>query len=265
MKKLLNKTCEFVVKNKTTILAGIGCIGVVGTSVLTAKGAMKVSELIEEDMSKKEKAIVYATAYLPAFITGTATIACIMSGNILDRKQQASLMSSYALLDQAFKKYKKGVSHTFEAQEELEQLDEEEKTEELLFYDTFSGTYFNSTREKVLEAILDLNKLFVTGQFAPVNTFYDKVGIKYGTKGEYIGWDIDEMACNCDSYFIDHYTYDVTTDDGLECTVINWVWDPFINEDLHADSKEFNNALTYAKKHNIYIVQEDSQNKQLLL
>lgn len=228
MKKLLNKTCEFVVKNKTTILAGIGCIGVVGTSVLTAKGAMKVSELIEEDMSKKEKAIVYATAYLPAFITGTATIACIMSGNILDRKQQASLMSSYALLDQAFKKYKKGVSHTFEAQEELEQLDEEEKTEELLFYDTFSGTYFNSTREKVLEAILDLNKLFVTGQFAPVNTFYDKVGIKYGTKGEYIGWDIDEMACNCDSYFIDHYTYDVTTDDGLECTVINWVWDPFI-------------------------------------
>ena len=45
--------------------------------------------------------------YFSAIILGTSTVACIFGAKILNQKQQDSLVSAYALLDKAYKDYRR--------------------------------------------------------------------------------------------------------------------------------------------------------------
>ena len=105
MNKLLSKTGCFIKKNVATILTGIGTAGVVITAVSAIKATPKALYSIEEaekekgdKLSNKEKIITTTHIYLPTIIIGVSTIACILGANILNKKQQASLISAYALL-----------------------------------------------------------------------------------------------------------------------------------------------------------------------
>ena len=104
---------RFWQRNASTILTSIGGIGVVATSILSIKATPKAMQLIEEakeekgeELSKFEVVKVAWKLYIPAALIGTATIACIFGANTLNKCQQASLMSAYALLDNSYKEYK---------------------------------------------------------------------------------------------------------------------------------------------------------------
>ena len=104
----------FVKRNASTILTILGSIGVVATTVTAVKATPKAIRLIEEaeqekgeELTKWEKTKTATKPYLPAILLGTSTVACIFGAQILNQKQQASLVSAYALLDQSYKEYKK--------------------------------------------------------------------------------------------------------------------------------------------------------------
>ena len=97
-----------------TVLTFIGAAGVVATAVTTAKQTPKALRLLKEASDEKgeeltfaEKATAMLPAYLPAIMTGSATILCIFGANILNKRSQASLVSAYGLLDQRFKDYQR--------------------------------------------------------------------------------------------------------------------------------------------------------------
>ena len=105
---------QFIKHNASTILTCVGAGGVVATAVMVAKESPKALSLLEyateekgEKLTKWEKVKIAGPVYIPAVITGTATIACIFGSNIISKHQQASLMSAYALLDNSYKEYKK--------------------------------------------------------------------------------------------------------------------------------------------------------------
>ena len=99
------------IKNKMpTILTCLGGVGVIFTSVLTAKATPKALRIIDEtergkgmELSKWEKVRVTAPVYIPPVVIGSATILCIFGSNLLSKRQQASLASAYAFLDQTYK------------------------------------------------------------------------------------------------------------------------------------------------------------------
>ena len=244
---------DFLRRNSSTILTCVGAVGVVATTVMAVKATPKVLTLLEvakeekgEDLTKFEVVKVAAPAYIPAVISGAATIACIVGANVINKRQQATLMSAYALLDNSYKEYKKKVDELYgeEAGKKVrEEIAKDKYTGDVvirddskeLFYDFYSGRYFQSTKEAVMWAEYETNRaLFVHGAVG-LNEFYDFLGLEPLPEYDNIGWACGMME---DTYWhpwieFDHDEMEIDADSeghaGLECTVINMPLDPFID------------------------------------
>ena len=112
MNGLLNHAQKFVKRNAGTILTCAGGVGVVSTAVLAVKATPRAIELINKAKEEKQEELtnwdivrIAGPAYIPTVITGTATLACIFGANMLSRRQQAALISAYALVDTKYKEY----------------------------------------------------------------------------------------------------------------------------------------------------------------
>ena len=244
MNKLLGQAEQFIKRNSSTILTCIGGIGVVATSVLTAKATPKVSLLLkqaEEDkgdkLTKMETVRVAAPVYIPAILVGASTIACIFGANALNKRQQASMISAYALLENSYKEYKRKGKDVYGeeaekdvrveiAKDKFEDSDTPRDENKQLFYDEFSGRYFESTMENVLRAEYKLNRLLAVEFVVPLNEFYDLLGIERTDYGDCLGWSSYELV-ECRWYsWVDFEHTPVTLDDGLECTIITMSFEP---------------------------------------
>ena len=120
LQKAFYRTGGYLKRKAPTILTCAGAIGVVGTSVLTAKATTKVSKLLEQATEEKgEKLTVWETidislpSYFPALLAGTATIACIFGANVINKRRQATLLSAYGMLDQVYKEYRAKVNDIY--------------------------------------------------------------------------------------------------------------------------------------------------------
>ena len=163
--------------NKTqwasTILSCVGAVGVIATSVLTAKAtpkAMKICEELrlervnnyEDEPTKFEYVKAAWKCYIPAIIAGASTITCILGANVLSVKAQASLMSAYALLDSSYKDYQKKVTEKYgkEADADIKNeivsendngVPEPMHEDEDLFFDMRTMQYFTANINDIIE------------------------------------------------------------------------------------------------------------------
>ena len=107
--KVLYNTKLFVKRNSSTILCCAAAAGVVATTVVAVKSTPKAMRLIQEQeeakgekLTKLETIKVAGPTYVPSILLGVSTIACIFGANAIDKKQQASLVSLYSLLDSSY-------------------------------------------------------------------------------------------------------------------------------------------------------------------
>lgn len=250
MNKLVRSTKLFVSRNGSTILTCVGGVGLVATAVLTAKATPKAMMRVEnaqkekgEALTKLETAIAAVPAYIPPILTGLATFACMFGANSLNKRQQASLISAYALLDNSYKEYKKKVDEVYgegadvnvKAEIAKDKYKESELTPEAgmkLFYDDFSGRIFESTIEDVLAAEYNINRDLSMQGYATLNEFYSYLGLVPIDGGDELGWS---SGMNFDYYWqewIDFGHHETTTGklnfshqkttmgDDLECIMI---------------------------------------------
>ena len=244
LQRLCKRTEVFAKKNGATILTVIGATGVVVTAVYAVKATPKALQMIEkakeekgEDLTKLETVKIAGPSYIPAVLFGATTIACIFGANILNKHQQAALMSAYAFLDKSYKKYRNKVEEVYGedadirvrsevAKDNYVDEDIEMEDDKELFYDCYSERYFQSTREDVLKAQYKLNRMMVNGWGAYLNEFYELLGIDTVDYGDYIGWNPYQMNDMYWSCWIDFQHEKVIMDDGLECTLITILQEP---------------------------------------
>lgn len=253
MNNLLNASMLFCKRNSSTILTGIGAVGVVVTSILAVKAtpkAMKRLEQAEEEkgekLTKTEVVKVAGPSYIPAIVTGASTIACIFGANVLNKRQQAALTSAYALLENSYKEYKGKVKELYgeEADTRVREEIAKDKYEEesivddddgkKLFYDEFSGRYFRATIEKVQQAEYEINRDLSMCDYATVNEFYDYLDIPHIDGGDELGWS---TGMNFDYYWqswIDFGHHKVFMDGGIECITLTMFGEPTLGWDNYA-------------------------------
>ena len=251
MNKLLYSSKLFLNRNSSTILTIVGGVGVVVTSVMAVKATPKALELLKEaeeekgdELTNLEKVKVAGPVYIPAVVSGVATLSCIFGANVLNKRRQASLMSAYALLDSSYKEYKKKVIDLYgeEAHEhvreeiavdhfEKEKVETEDDT--ILFYDEFSERYFNSTMEKVIKAEYELNKKITQWGGASLNEFYANLGIPTVDYGEQLGWSSGLLMESIWSSWLDFDHKKVLIDDDLECYIISMSWEPMCDYEYY--------------------------------
>ncbi|MEY8573641.1 DUF6353 family protein [Oscillospiraceae bacterium 21-37] len=264
-KQGLIKQAEKVLKRASpTILSCLGVFGVIATSILAIKATPKALERIDDAQNAKssetdnkltrmETVGACWKCYAPAAITGVTTIGCILGANVLNRRQQASLVSAYAIINKTYQDYRHSVKNVFGEEGHKRVLEDmavekvsENHTiytqgtfqystldfcvseEEHLFYDIYSDRQFTSTIGKVLQAEYHLNRMFAINGEASLNEFYNYLGIATVPGGDDIMWVVDPEK---EIYWID-FNHDVTyMDDGLErpqveCLVIDFVTIP---------------------------------------
>lgn len=251
MNKLMVKSGRFLKRNSSTILTCVGAAGVVATAVLAVKATPKAERLLEEarkekgeELTKFEAVKVAGPVYIPTVITGASTIACIFGANVLNKRQQAALMSAYALMDNSYKDYRNKVEELYgeEANKKIREEIAKDKYEETdisvgedkeLFYDMFSERYFESTPEKVLRAEYEINKKISLWCGVHLNEFYELLDISPVDYGEFLGWSSGTLMDTTWNDWLDFHHEKAVMDDGLECTLITFGVEPMYDYDYY--------------------------------
>lgn len=243
----------FIKRNAPTILTCLGAVGVVATTITAVKSTPKALTLLKtakeekgEELTKFEKFKIASPVYIPSAITGAATIACIFGSNIISKNQQATLTSAYALLDNSYKEYKKKTDELYgeEAGRQIRgeiakdkypgdgfSLDDDKE----LFYDFYSGRYFESTKEAVLWAQYETNRSMFVNYSVGLNEYYNLLGLDPLPEYETLGWTcgmIEEMYWHPWIEFDSEETVidgDSEYNEGMKCTIIHIPFEPFID------------------------------------
>lgn len=114
--QLINKSVVRLKRGSPTVLTCLGVAGVVATTVSAVMATPKAIEKIRKDSlinhdgdpcgySKTEAIRSAWVYYIPSTVIGVSTITCIVGANVLNRHQQASLSSAYALINKSYKQY----------------------------------------------------------------------------------------------------------------------------------------------------------------
>ena len=261
--QLINKSVIQLKRGSPTILTCLGVAGLVVTSVSAVMATPKAIEKIRKDSlinhdgdpcgySKTEAIKSAWVYYIPSTVIGISTIICIVGANALNRHQQASLSSAYALINKSYNEYKEKLKELYGeeahqkiidsiAKEHCDDIylsaesicghnsldfDEHDPNDNRLFYDTYSGRYFESSVDRVLQAEYHLNRNYVLSGQLSVNNFYEMLGISVIDGGDCIGWSVYDGID-----WIDFNHRKIVLDDGLEVCVIDMIWTPTIIEE----------------------------------
>lgn len=245
MNSLLSKSQVFLKRNSATILTCIGAAGVIATSVTAVKVTPKALLLLEkakedkgEDLTKLETVKIAGPVYVPSIVLGVSTLACIFGANILNTRNQASLMSAYALVDRTYKDYRTKVDELYGteagaqvragiAKDKYEEQPIEPQGDNRLYYDFYSGRYFEATPTFVKTAEYELNRTLMMNDCAYLNEWYSLLDMKSVEHGLDFGWS---TCANYDMYWqtwIDFHHEKTVMDDGLECIIISFSQEPY--------------------------------------
>ena len=246
--QMVAKTQRYTKNNAPTILSCLGALGVVGTTLSAIKATPKAMTLLEDQEEIKierdgeyltvfEKAIIVAPVYLPTILLGTATITCIFGANVLNKQKQAALTSAYAYLNSSFNEYKDKVKAIYGedgekrvreeiAKDKYIQQTMPESSEEMLFFEEYSGRYFECTLFDLQNAMYKLNRLFALEGYVNLNDFYDYVGLPPAEVGAVLGWSGLKCWEVCNKAWIDIKWDDMELPDGVVAHAIRFPISP---------------------------------------
>ena len=117
----LTKICRNVktatVKHSPEILTGVGIAGMIMTTVMAVRATPKAIQLLDEEKrrqqaDKLEPMDVVKTAwkcYIPAAVTGTVSVACLIGASSVNARRNAALTAAYTISESTLRDYQKKV------------------------------------------------------------------------------------------------------------------------------------------------------------
>lgn len=253
IKSIRNTTIE----HSPEILIGVGIAGMVSTTIMAVKATPKALDLIERrkkqlnneamliaknqgdevfsQVTKLEILELIKTTwkcYVPAMITCSISIACIIGANTVNSKRNAALATAYTLSESTLKEYQKKVVETIGEKKEQVVRDAvaKERVEknppknneviitrngDTLCLDSVSGRYFKSDIDKLKKSENILNRRLIDEMYISLNEFYYEIGLPAVKIGDDIGWNVDNglISLNFSSQL---------SEDDTPCLVIDY-------------------------------------------
>ena len=253
-------------KHSPEILTGIGIAGMVTSTVLAVKATPKALILVEEEKRRQNHALLEEAkesgvdicnhvdklkplevvkttwkCYVPAAVTGTMSVLCLIGASSVSARRNAALATAYTLSETALKDYKEKVIETIGEKKETEvreaiAKDKIEKNPvtnheviitsngDTLCYEAISGRYFKSDIDKIKKAINEANHQLLNDSYISLNEVYDWIGLDHTKIGYDLGWNIEQgmIEVNFDS---------MLATDGTPCVVLDYDKMPQYNFD----------------------------------
>jgi hypothetical protein len=221
---LIARAKQYAGDNSTTILTAMGVTGTVSTAVLTGKASFKAARVIDkkkedrgphmetvEPMTRKEKVKLVWPLYIPAIISGSTTITCIVVGHQVASKKVLALTMASNLSERAFQEYKEKVIEKLGENKDVTIRDSVAQdrvnanpvntrevilagTGEVLCFDQMSGRYFQSSVEEIKKAENKTNFEILTHMYASLSFFYEEVGLPPTGFSDEVGFNTDHRC-----------------------------------------------------------------------
>lgn len=245
--RMCGKSRLYLKRSSPTILCCVAAIGVVGTAVSSVKATPKAMKLLKdatdekgEELSRVEMIITAAPLYLPAAAIGAGTIFCIFGANALNKRQQARLMSAYALLKNYHKEYRDKLIDLYGKEADVEirnamirdrcnyhQINSDDPDGKVIFYDEISGESILRYEREIIDAEYHFNRNFTMRGYAFLNEFYEFLGMPMTEYGGTVGWSMSSGIMWVD---FEHRLID-NDDGGPACYSIDMIFAPEILEE----------------------------------
>lgn len=214
--QIIKSAKKVVTQRSPEILTGLGIAGMITTTVLAVKATPKAIRLIEqaEDHEKAElrpidKVKVAWKPYIPAALTGVASVGCLIGASSVNARRNAALATAYQLSTTALSEYKEKVVETIgeKKEQQIREKIAQDKVDKkpvsrseviiagggnILFLEPVSMRYFVSDLESVRKIINDLNYRLTSGmeEYISLSEFYDEIGLSHTSNSDYIGWNL---------------------------------------------------------------------------
>jgi hypothetical protein len=222
------------------------------TTILAVRATPKAIKQIEERTGENDHdgAMKSPTAleviktcwkcYIPAAITGAASIACLVGASSVNGRRNAALATAYSLSETALKEYREKVIETVGEKKEQSIRDEVAKDRiaenpvrgreviltdrgNTLCYDNVSGRYFKSNIESLRKAENEINRRMRDEMYISLNEFYDEIGLAHIGVGDDIGWNIGK------GYLELFFSAQLAEDGSTPCLVMDYAVIPEYN------------------------------------
>lgn len=231
-------------KHTPEILTGVGIAGMITTTVMAVRATPKALILIED--KKKEADVDELTAaetlkaaykcYIPAAITGVASVACLVGASSVNARRNAALAAAYTLSESTLKDYQEKVIETIGEKKEQsvrdamakDKMDKDPVTNrevlitgkgKTLCYDAVSGRYFECDIDLIKKAEAKLNTRIRDEMYISLNDFYYEIGLTSVRLGDELGWNINDG-------YIELSFSSQLAEDGRPCLVVDYLVAP---------------------------------------
>ena len=247
LSNLVDASKLFITRRSPEILTGIGIAGMITTTVLAVKATPKALILIGQAENEKERDLkpietvkVAWKPYIPAAITGVASISCLIGSSSVNARRMTALTAAYQISETALSEYREKIIETIGEKKEKTARDKVNKDKvdknpiskseviitskgSTLCFDPISGRYFKSDIDAIKRAENTLNKrmLHDIGGYISLNEFYDEIGLDHIDIGNDLGWNVDEL--------IDITITSHVTDTGEPAIVLDYLAHPKYN------------------------------------
>lgn len=211
-----------LVKNSPKILTTVGIAGFFTTVVFAVKAKPKADERVEEARAvkraetKNEQAELTAwetvkavtPAYWPTAVSFVLSAAAVIGSDYISDKRQTALSAAYTIADLGLKEYQKKATEMLgdKKAQEIQAAVDKDKVDSnppskntvivtnkgsTLFFDNWSGRYFESDMDAVKRAINEINAIINQGEAVSLNDLYGEMGLPCVPYGDEFGWDIN--------------------------------------------------------------------------
>lgn len=211
---------KFTHDNSPVVLTAVGTVGVVTTSILAAKGAVKAADILREaeenrqpnvetePMYNSEKLAKTWKCYVPAVTSGVLTCGAIIGANQIGTRRTAAMAAAYTLSEKKLNEYRDKVLEKVgpTKEEEIRAAVNQEQirgtystdlqmpgTGDQICYDPMSGRFFRSNVEAIKFAMNKVNFMINSDGHASLTDFYDALGLDQTIVSEELGWTSDEL------------------------------------------------------------------------
>lgn len=223
LKSIFRDVTRALSDNSPAILTAMGAAGVVTTAVLAAKGAIQADRALDEHregpfgvdrtryMSRREKFDLTWRYYVPAAVSGTVTVVCIVGSHSINTKRNAAIMGLYTLTDRALTEYQEKTAELFGEGKErsvqdriaASQVERHPRSQnptlvtkygDYLCFDPQTEQYFTGSTEHIRQTVNNLNEhLRTNNTHVTQNKFLQILGRPPVTLGDQIGWTSERL------------------------------------------------------------------------
>ena len=172
-------------------------------------------EFVPPELTAKEYFEATWKCYIPGVVAGTLTIVAIIGAQYISAKQIAALSASVAMFvknrdqleqairdkygEEALQKLKQTMSLRSPEKEYIQIYAEETGKGKLLCYEGYSGRWFRSEEDDVVEAITEFSDRYKHGKNLCFNDLYELLGIESTHFGWQYGFPDPETSGCCTS------------------------------------------------------------------